>query len=77
MNAFIHFAEELLEAASKGKKSDKDYLAVFKKGIAALRAVRDYNESLIRLQGLDMADVIRHSKDIILEKRKPIRGAKV
>src|SRR3989344_6187540 len=74
MNAFISFADGLHATISKDKKTDKKFLGVFKKGIEALKAVRTYNEALIESQGLSMADVMRHSKEIITDKHKPIRG---
>lgn len=73
MNAFIHFLEDTAEKMPKGKKQDKEFLAVFQKGIAAFKAIRAYNEALIKAQGLTMADVMRHSKEIITDKRKPVR----
>src|SRR3989344_1618476 len=66
MNAFIAFGESLEKDAVKKK--------VLQMGLAVLKAVRDYNKTLIESQGLSMEDVSRHNKEIITQKRKKIRA---
>jgi len=74
MNAFIAFGETLEKDAVKKKLLDKDHLKILQGGIAVLKAVRDYNKTLIESQGLTMEDVAKHDKEIIVQKRKKIRG---
>ncbi len=73
MNAFIAFAETLEKDAVKKKLLDKEHLKILKGGIAVLKAVRNYNETLVLAQGLSMEEVAKHSKEIITQKRKKIR----
>ncbi len=73
MNAFIAFGETLERDATKKKLLDKEHLKILKRGLAVLKAVRNYNETLVSAQGLNMEDVARHNKDIIVQKRKKIR----
>ncbi len=73
MNAFIAFGQELEKSATDKKILDKEHLNVMKAGLAVLKSVRNYNETLIKSQGLAMAEVSRHDKEIILQKRKKIR----
>ncbi|MDO8496761.1 MAG: hypothetical protein Q7S43_04920 [bacterium] len=73
MNAFIAFGETLEKDAIKKRLLDKEHLKILKGGLAVLKAVRDYNETLVSAQGLNMEDVARHNKDIIVQKRKKIR----
>lgn len=73
MNAFIAFAEQLERESTKKKNLDKEHLKILKSGIGVLKAVRDYNQALITAQGLTMEDVARHSKEVIVQKRKKIR----
>ncbi|MBI2062889.1 MAG: UDP-glucose/GDP-mannose dehydrogenase family protein [Candidatus Yanofskybacteria bacterium] len=75
MNALISFAESLVKDLSKNKKN-LDLVTSLKKGVAVLRAVTDYNKSILNLQGLTIEDVSRHDKEIITLKRKPIRVRK-
>jgi len=72
MNAFIAFADSLLEGLGK-RKANKEFLKVFKKGLDVLKSVRDYNISLLNWQGLTVEDVSRHDKEIVVKKRKKIR----
>ena len=74
MNAFIAFGESLEKDAVKKKLLDKNHLKVLQMGLAVLKAVRDYNKTLIESQGLSMEDVSRHNKEIITQKRKKIRA---
>ena len=73
MNAFIAFGETLEKDAIKKKLLDKDHLKILRDGIAVLKAVRRYNETLVKAQGLSTEDVSRHNKEIIVQKRKKIR----
>ena len=73
MNAFIAFGETLEKDAIKKKLLNKEHLKVLQRGLAVLKAIRDYNETLVFAQGLNMEDVARHNKEIIVQKRKTIR----
>ena len=73
MNAFIAFGESLEKEAIKKKLLDKEHLKVLQRGLAVLKAVRDYNKALVESQGLTMEDVAKHNKEIIVQKRKKIR----
>lgn len=73
MNAFIAFAETLKKDAVNKKLLDKDHLKVLQGGIAVLKAVRNYNKSLIAAQGLSMEEVAKHNTEIIVQKRRKIR----
>ena len=74
MNAFIAFGETLEKDAIKKKLLDKEHIKILQGGLAVLKAVRDYNETLVLAQGLNMEDVARHNKDVIIQKRKKIRN---
>lgn len=77
MDAFISFGDDLvkfLEKAPKKLKVDPGLDRALKKGLLVLKAVRDYNEELIKWQGLTMEDVCKHDKEIVVKKRKPIRN---
>jgi UDPglucose 6-dehydrogenase len=77
MNAFIKFAENLTEGLSKGKKTkDTGLISSLKKGVEVLKAVVAYNKALLNWQGLTIEDVSRHNKEVIINKRKPIRKVK-
>ena len=73
MNAFIAFGESLEKDAIKKRSLDKEHLKILQKGLAVLKAVRSYNKTLIESQGLSMADVSRHDKEVVVQKRKKIR----
>lgn len=73
MNAFIAFGKTLERDAIKKKLLDKEHLQILRGGLAVLKAVRNYNETLVLAQGLNMEDVARHNKDIIVQKRRKIR----
>ena len=73
MNAFIAFGENLEKEALKKKLLDKEHLQVLKRALAVLKAVRDYNITLVKSQGLSMEDVAKHNKEIIVQKTKKIR----
>ena len=72
MKAFIAFADSLTEDL-KLKKKDPEFIVVLQKGIKVLKSVHEYNNSLLKLQGLTMNEVSQHNKDIIVQKRKKIR----
>ncbi len=75
MNAFIKFAESLAEKSAGGKdKNGAGLVKSLKKGIEVLKSVVAYNETLLGCQGLTIGDVSRHDKEIIVNKRKPIRN---
>lgn len=48
-------------------------LAVLRAGLKLLQAAYDYNETLLQAQGLTVADVSYHDKQIVLDKRRPVR----
>lgn len=84
MNAFISFGNDLIKSLEKAclaesrrapKKANIDpgLIKCLKKGLAILKSVRAYNEELIKWQGLNMDDVCKHDKEIVVKKRKPIR----
>jgi len=74
MNAFIKFAENLTDKLSKGKRAkDPGFIRSLKKGIGVLKAVVDYNKTLLSWQGLTIDDVSRHNKEVVINERKPIR----
>lgn len=73
MNAFISFGEALERDAVKKKLLDQEHLKVLQRGLAVLKAVREYNKVLVQSQNLSMEDVAKHSKEIITQKRKKIR----
>lgn len=76
MAAFIKFGEKLVSYISTGKKSDPGLTKTLKKGLAVLQSVHDYNKTLLSWQGLTLEDVSRHDKEIVVQKRKPIRKIK-
>ncbi len=75
MNALVSFAENLAEDLSKNKnKGDRDIVVSLRSGIEVLKAITNYNDTLLNLQGLTIEDVSRHDKEIVIKKRKPIRN---
>lgn len=72
MSAFIFFVNDLYDELKK-QKANEVFLKVFKRGIAVLETIRDYNKELLKHQGLTVDEVSRHNKEIITEKRKKIR----
>ncbi len=75
MNAFIAFIEDLIEKLSKKKENDM-IVKNLEAGVGVLKAVDVYNRTLLKWQGLTIADVSYHDKEIVLNKRKPIRVEK-
>ncbi|MEX2052737.1 MAG: hypothetical protein WD898_00755, partial [Candidatus Paceibacterota bacterium] len=74
MNAFISFTEDLIQKlSSKKSKTDPGLVVSLKKGVLVLKTITEYNKALFAWQGLTMNEVSKHSKDIITNKRKPIR----
>lgn len=74
MAALINFAENLVSDLSASKsKTDSGFVVSLKKGIGVLKVIADYNDTLLKWQGLTIEDVSRHDKDIIVSKRKAIR----
>ncbi len=75
MNAFIAFIEDdLIAPLSKKGNKHVDSVTSLKKGVGILKAVRDYNRSLFKLQNLTESEVSRRDNSLIISKRKPIRG---
>jgi UDPglucose 6-dehydrogenase len=74
MNAFIKFAENLAgELSGRKKTRDAGLIKSLKKGIEVLKAMAAYNETLLGWQGLTVEDVSRHDREVVVNKRKPIR----
>lgn len=74
MNALIAFIEGNLIKPLEKKAKSKDLVVSLKKANAVLKAVRDYNRSLLKWQGLTEQEVSKHNAELILSKRKPIRN---
>ncbi|MDO8523090.1 MAG: hypothetical protein Q7S12_02285 [bacterium] len=71
LNAFIKFGE--CTAKSLNKKKDKDLKGLVLKGIGFLKAIRDYNDFLLKTQGLSSGLVSSHDealKKILNNKKK-------
>lgn len=74
MNAFIRFVQDLVEDLSRGKnETDPGLIVSLQKGTGVLKAIADYNNSLLNWQGLTIEDVSRHDKEMVVHKRKFIR----
>ncbi len=72
LNAFIKFAEKT--AKGLNKKKDKDLKGLIIKGIGFLRSIRDYNEYLLKTQGLSTKIVSSHDETLkkLIGKKKKI-----
>ncbi|HXK37080.1 MAG TPA: hypothetical protein VJ553_05870 [Candidatus Paceibacterota bacterium] len=66
MAAFIETIRELVERYALGGKR-------MRLALKFLRAAYAYNEQLLADQGLTVADVSQHDKQIVLDKRRPTR----
>ena len=74
MGAFIKFAENLAGELPGGKRTNNaGLIRSLKKGIEVLKAVVAYNETILGLQGLTIEDVSRHDREVVVNKRNPIR----
>ncbi len=73
MDAFIKWGEETIKNLDSVSEIDKGLIKSLKKGIKALKSIKEYNEELIKWQGLDIEDVKRHDKEVVINKRKKIR----
>lgn len=73
MTAFIKFGEKMLAGLAKDKRTEAGLIKALKKGIAVLQSIHEYNKTLLAWQGLTLADVSRHDKEIMILKRKKIR----
>lgn len=73
MVAFIKFGEKLIADLVKDKRANVGLVKTLKKGIAVLQSMQEYNKTLLTWQGLTLADVSRHDKEIVVQKRKKIR----
>src|SRR3989344_1295020 len=69
LNAFIRFGEKT--AKGLNKKKDKDLKGLVLKGIGFFKAIRDYNDFLLKMQGLSSKLISSHS-----EKLKSLRNKK-
>ena len=68
-NAFIAFGKKL--ASGLNKKKDKELKTLVKSGLGVLQAIWDYNESLLKSQGLSVGLVSSHEAHVkaLLEKK--------
>ncbi|MEK7480688.1 MAG: hypothetical protein AAB604_01120 [Patescibacteria group bacterium] len=67
LDAFIAQSETLLTQILKKKDTESRNLAtLLQKGLAVFKAVRSYNEALLKSQGLSVRQVSTHDKDIKL-----------
>lgn len=74
MNALIKFAENLTTKLSREENEiNTGLIKSLKGGIEFLRAAVAYNKTILKWQSLTLEDVSRHDKEIIVNKRKPIR----
>ena len=74
MNAFIKFAENLAgELSGGGRANNAGLIKSLEKGIEVLKAVVAYNTTILNWQGLTIESVSRHDKEVVVNKRKPIR----
>lgn len=74
MSALVKFAENIVTELSQGKsKADPGLIKSLKKGIEVLKAAVAYNKTILEWQGLTIEDVSRHDKEVITNKRRPIR----
>ncbi len=75
LKAYIGFFDDLISELSKDKKN-KELVFCLQKGQKVFQTVWDYNEALLKMQNLTIADVSQHDKDIVLKKIKKIRQEK-
>ncbi len=73
MSAFIHFVDTMREKMAAHKQADPHLSTSLKKATAVLKSIADYNKHLLEWQGLTVKDVSLHDKQIVVDKRKPIR----
>lgn len=76
ISALIKFAENLTAELSGGGGKDKADIGLIKslkKGIEVLKAAVAYNKTILEWQGLTVEDVSRHDREVVVNKRKPIR----
>jgi UDPglucose 6-dehydrogenase len=67
LDAFIAHSENLISKMLKKKnKRSRDHARLLQKGIAVFKAIRVYNEALLKSQGYSMRKVSAHEKDIAL-----------
>lgn len=74
MEAFIKTGEDLKKNLAKDKKVSPGLIKNLAAGMAALKAVCEYNKTLLEWQGLKPSDLNKHVDDIIVKKRKRIRA---
>lgn len=73
MDAFIKTGDDLKKNLAKDKKVPSGLIKNLDKGMAVLKAAREYNKSILEWQGLKPSDLNKHLDDIIINKRRPIR----
>jgi len=71
--AFIAFYEKIIKDFHHDVKAH-GYLGVLQAGLDLLKSAYAYNEQLLRAQGLSIEDVSQHDKQIVLDKRRPVRN---
>lgn len=74
MNALIKFVENLTAKLSReGNKTDAGLMKSLGRGTEFLKAAVAYNKTILKWQGLTIEEVSRHDREIIVNKREPIR----
>ncbi|MBI3421004.1 MAG: UDP-glucose/GDP-mannose dehydrogenase family protein [Candidatus Sungbacteria bacterium] len=67
LDAFIAYSDELAAKLKKKKdKKSRDLIQLLSKGLAVFKAIRSYNEALLRSQGYSVRQISTHEKDITL-----------
>ena len=70
LNAFISFGEKT--AKNLNKKKDKETKGLVARGVVFLKSIRDYNDYLLKTQGLNAKIVSSHNEEL----RKKLKGRK-
>ena len=70
LNAFISFGEKTAKILNK--KKDKETKGLVARGVVFLKSIRDYNDYLLKTQGLNAKIVSSHNEEL----RKKLKGRK-
>jgi len=70
LNAFISFGEKTVKILNK--KKDKETKGLVVRGVVFLKSIRDYNDYLLKTQGLNAKIVSSHNEEL----RKKLKGRK-
>lgn len=73
--ACIRFFDELIKNLEAHPSVSVQRVRTLRAGLLFLRAAYTYNEVLLSEQGLTIPEVSAHNKDLILKKRRLVRGA--